>query len=430
MAYLVYNVLITLVFLVALPFLPLLFLRGERFSAGLGQRLGWYSTALKISSKGPRPLWIHAASVGEVRSVRALSEQLRRRFPDRAILVSTFTHTGNLTARQNPAVDRVFYLPLDLWWTVRRALAIFDPAVLIFVETEIWPNLLRQARRKGVPTLLLSGRVSENGFKNYSRFAWFFKEVFQLLIACGMQSEIDRQRIIRLGAAPSRVSISGNLKQAAGLNAGRALAGDTDQQKPAGRMIWVVGSSHRGEEEIVCAAFKSLKQRFPELQMVLAPRHPQRFPEVEKLLVAGGVSFEKKSRIHDKRDFRQDILLLDTLGELERFYAEADLAFVGGSLVHAGGHNLLEPARFRKPVFFGPYTSNVSSLAAKLKRNGGGFEVRGAEDLVRDITALLADPQKCRVAGEKAYEVAAADNTIIEKSLNIVATYLTAPVAT
>jgi 3-deoxy-D-manno-octulosonic-acid transferase len=243
-----------------------------------------------------------------------------------------------------------------------------------------------------------------------------------------MQSEIDRQRIIRLGAAPSRVSISGNLKQAAGLNAGRELAGDTDEPKPAGRMIWVVGSSHPGEEEIVCAAFKSLKQRFPELQMVLAPRHPQRFAEVEKLLVASGVWFEKQSCIQDKRDFRQDILLLDTLGDLERFYAKADLAFVGGSLAHAGGHNLLEPARFRKPVFFGPYTSNVSSLAEKLKRNGGGFEVRGAEDLVRDITALLADPQKCRVAGEKAYEVAAADHTVVEKSLNIVATYLAAPV--
>jgi 3-deoxy-D-manno-octulosonic-acid transferase len=424
MAYLVYNVLITLAFLITLPFTPLLLLRGERFWAGLGQRLGQYPTNL-ISSKTPRPLWIHAASVGEVRSVRALSEQLKRRFPERAIVLSTLTHTGNLIARQNPAIDKVFYLPLDLWWAARRALAIFDPAVLIFVETEIWPNLLRQAHHKGVPTILLSGRVSEKSFRNYSRFDWFFRRVFRLLIACGMQSEVDRQRIISLGTAPNRVSISGNLKQTAVSNDDR----DPNKQKPTGSSIWVVGSSHRGEEEIVCAAFKLLKQRFWELRMVLAPRHPQRFPEVEKLLAASGLSFEKKSRMEDKWDFLQDILFLDTLGDLESFYAEADFAFVGGSLVDAGGHNLLEPARCGKPVFFGPYTSNVSLLAKKLRQNGGGFEVRNAEDLVREMTALLIDPQKRRLASDKAYEAAAGDNTVINKSLKIVATYLTAPVS-
>ena len=430
MAYLVYNLLITTAFLIALPALPLLLLGGERLRAGLGQRLGRYSTNGAILSTAPRPLWIHAASVGEVRSVRALSAQLRRRFPDRAIILSTLTHTGNLTARQNPAIDRVIYLPLDLCWTVRRALAVFDPAVLIFIETEIWPNLLRQAYRKGVPTILLSGRVSEKGFNSYSRLAWFFKGVFRLLRACGMQSELDRQRIIRLGAAPDRVSISGSLKHAAGLNDDMAAEDDLREQRPTGSCVWVVGSSHRGEEEIVCAAFRTLKQRFPHLRMVLAPRHPQRFAEVEKLLIASGVSFEKKSRIGNDREFRHDILFLDTLGDLERFYAEADVAFVGGSLVDAGGHNLLEPARLRKPVIFGPYTSNVSSLARKLKQSGGGFEVRGADDLVREITGLLTDPQTRRLAGEKAYEVAGSDSAVIDQSLNIVATYLTAPALT
>ena len=429
MGYLIYNVFITLSFLVALPVLPLLVLGGERFRAGFGQRLGWYSIDSAVLSKAQRPLWIHAASVGEVRSVRALSEQLRRRFPDRAIILSTLTHTGNLTARQNPAIDRVIYLPLDLWWTVRRALAVFDPAVLIFIETEIWPNLLRQAHRKGLPTILLSGRVSEKGYNNYCRFGWFFKKVFRLLRACGMQSEIDRQRIIRLGAAPSRVSITGNLKDAAVVNDGTARD-DICEQRPASSWIWVVGSSHRGEEEIVCAAFKTLKRQFPRLRMILAPRHPQRFAEVEKLLATSGVSFEKKSSIGPKREFQHDVLFLDTIGDLERFYADADLAFVGGSLVAAGGHNLLEPARLRKPVLFGPYTSNVELLARKLKQNGGGFEVRDAEDLVREITGLLSDPQKRRLAGDKAYEVAVIDDTVIDQSLNIVASYLPASAAT
>lgn len=244
-----------------------------------------------------------------------------------------------------------------------------------------------------------------------------------------MQSEIDRQRIIRLGAAPSRVSITGNLKDAAVLHDGTARD-DSCEQRPTGSWIWVVGSSHRGEEEIVCAAFKTLKQQFPRLRMILAPRHPQRFVEVEKLLATSGVSYEKKSSIGIKREFQQDVLFLDTIGDLERFYADADLAFVGGSLVDAGGHNLLEPARLRKPVLFGPYTSNVELLARRLKQNGGGFEVQGAEDLVREITGLLSNSQKRRLAGDKAYEVAVINDTVIDQSLNIVASYLAASAAT
>jgi 3-deoxy-D-manno-octulosonic-acid transferase len=151
---------------------------------------------------------------------------------------------------------------------------------------------------------------------------------------------------------------------------------------------------------------------------------------VEKLLATSGISFEKKSSIGTKREFQHDVLFLDTIGDLERFYADADLAFVGGSLVDAGGHNLLEPARLRKPVLFGPYTSNMELLARKLKQNGGGFEVRGVEDLVREIIGLLSDPQKRRLAGDKAYEVAVIDDTVIDQSLNIVASYLPASAAT
>ena len=245
-----------------------------------------------------------------------------------------------------------------------------------------------------------------------------------------MQSEIDRQRIVRLGAAPNRVSVTGSLKHAAVLSDGTGAGDHVSEQRFAGSWIWVVGSSHRGEEEIVCAAFKTLKQQFPGLRMILAPRHPQRFAEVEKLLVAGGVSFEKKSSIGTGHEFQHDVLFLDTIGDLERFYADADFAFVGGSLVDAGGHNLLEPARLGKPVLFGPYTSSVTLLAHNLKQNGGGFEVGSAEDLVREIAGLLSDPQKRRLAGEKAYEVAATNNTVIDQSLNIVANYLPASAAT
>ncbi len=428
MAYFIYNAVITTAFTAALPFLPLFFWKGQRFWAGFGQRLGFYPTDLQLAAaKSFRPIWIHAASVGEVRSAQVLTQKLKQLFPQRAIVLSAFTHTGNLTARQNPCVDRVLYLPLDLCWTARRALGAFEPAVLVFLETEVWPNLLREANRKGIPTILLSGRLSEKGFRSYSRFIWFFRQVFRFFSACGMQSEIDRQRIIRLGVAPQRVFITGNLKQAAILPDAERLASARESGRVAGDYLWVVGSSHRGEEEIALTVFKRLRNKFPGLRMVLAPRHPQRFAEVERILVAGAVSFQKRSETDGNRPCDYDVMFLDTIGDLENFYSEADVAFVGGSLIDAGGHNLLEPARFAKPVLFGPYTSNVASLARSLRENGGGFEVRDADDLATRMTMLLSDGQIRKNAGEKAYEIASADSSVIENSLKLIATYLAAP---
>lgn len=426
MAYLAYNVIVTLGFITMLPFLPLLLVSGPRFRAGLAQRFGFYPAALRAASSGvSRPIWIHAASVGEVMSVRPLTAALKQRFPQRKILLSTFTQTGHLMARQNPNADGVFYVPLDLPWSVRRALAAFDPGVLIIVETEIWPNLLCQAHERGVPAILLSGRVSEEGFRSYFRLAWFFRQVFRRLAACGMQSELDRERIIRLGVAPNKVSIIGSLKQAAPSSA------DGDSVRPEGGrgdgFLWVVGSSHRGEEGIVLDAYMRLKETFSHLRMVLAPRHPQRFAEVERLLVDRGISFVKKSQLDGHGNFGQDVMLLDTIGDLVSFYAEADVAFVGGTLVDAGGHNLLEPARLGKPVLFGPYTSNTDASAQALKRTGGGIEVLGADDLVREIGGLLSEPRKYRAASERAYEVAAPDSGVLQRSVDVVAGYLAAP---
>lgn len=324
--------------------------------------------------------------------------------------------------------DAVLFLPLDQLWVVRRTLRRLDPAILIVLETEMWPNLLRQACARGIPTLLLSGRLSIRSYKKYSLFRVFFRQVVGSFSALGMQSEEDARRIISLGADVDRVSVVGNIKRA--LSIGHQLRkGNAGSEKLENRWsretpLLVVGSSHRGEEEILIGVYLSLKERFARLQMVLAPRHPERFAEVEKLLQARGLDYQKKSRANGQLDFVKDILLLDTLGDLQDFYALGDVAFVGGSLIDAGGHNLLEPARFGKPVLFGPFTSNFAALASEMKQRGAGIQVAGADELTRELTGLLGDPEKCRTVGKEAYRVAADDCGVMERNLALAQRYL------
>ena len=428
MLYAVYNFFSTLLFIAGLPFLPFVLLLGKRFRSGLAQRFGWYSRdALSVVS-GSRPIWIHAASVGEVKAAVELTRELKEKHPEKKVIISTFTDTGNALARQSMAADAVLFLPLDQLWMVRRTLRRLDPAMLIVLETEMWPNLLRQACARGIPTLLLSGRLSIRSYKKYFLFRVFFRQVVGSFSALGMQSEEDARRIISLGADVGRVSVVGNIKRALSIrhqlrnrNAGsEKLENRRSRETP----LLVVGSSHRGEEEILIGVYLSLKERFARLQMVLAPRHPERFAEVEKLLQARGLDYQKKSHANGQLDFVKDILLLDTLGDLEDFYALGDVAFVGGSLIDAGGHNLLEPARFGKPVLFGPFTSNFAALALEMKQRGAGIQVAGADELTRELTGLLGDPERCRTVGKEAYRVAADDCGVMERNLALAQRYL------
>lgn len=424
MTYWAYNVALTVTFVLGLPFLPLMFLFGERFWAGLWQRFGHYSGELQKRLSGSRPVWVHAASVGEVRSAVALTQEVKRRFPDRKLLLSTFTLTGKRTAEESAAADAVIFLPLDHPWIVRKAFATFKPSALILLETEIWPNLIREAHKKGIPTLLLSGRLSVRAFKKYSLLASFFRRVLQCFTAMGMQSEADVERMVSLGADRQTVSMTGSLKRVTVGGIGHKRPATSNGSAGKDPPLLVVGSSHRGEEEILLNVFVALKNKFPNLQMVLAPRHPQRFSEVEKLLQNSSVGFEKKSQINGRFNFDKDVLLLDTMGDLPNFYAIGDIAFVGGSLVDSGGHNLLEPARFHKPVLFGPHMTNFSSLAAEMKEKGGGIQVDGAEDLIRVISDLVIDAGKRRAMGETAFQIAADDHGVLKRSFALIARYL------
>jgi len=430
MGYWLYNSLLTLLFILALSVLPLSFFFPKRFRDGFSQRIGFYPREVLDSMRGTRPIWIHAVSVGEVLSARYLAGQLKERFPERKILLSTFTSTGSKIARQAvTAGDVVIFFPFDHPWIVRRALTLFDPSLVIFLETEIWPNFLRIAHRRGIPTLLLSGRLSPRAYRHYSLLRLFFSKVVQQFTAVGMQSEDDAGRMAALGIVPHKIRITGNLKYAPwgedGLHKQGGGEADLTLGDKGGRRVLVAGSTHRGEEEILLDAFLSLKSRFPDLLMVLAPRHPQRFYEVERLLRKRRLRYEKKSQLNGRQAALTDVIFLDTLGDLLDFYAVADVAFVGGSLVDAGGHNLMEPARFRKPILFGPYMTNFADIAKEIKRRGGGIEVRGREDLIREITGLLNDRARCEKIGGVAYGVLGGDRGVVDRSIGLVSRYLT-----
>lgn len=391
---------------------------------GLRERFGFYDPTVTKALAKARPVWIHAASVGEILAVARLVEEIRTRFPARQILLSAFTQTGYETARRVADGGTVIFFPLDHPWIVKRALSTIDPSVIIFLETEIWPNVLRLARRRGTPTLLLSGRLSERSVRRYSFLASFFREVLGNFSALGMQGEEDANRAKRLGADPARVTVTGNLKTKASVEASRLAPAADFNQKTASRPVLVAGSSHRGEEEVLLEAFRRLKQRFPDFQLILAPRHPQRFPEIEKLLRASGLRFEKMTQRNGTRSLREDVFFLDTLGDLQEFYSIGDIAFVGGSLVDAGGHNLLEPARVGRPILFGPHMGNFAALADEMKQKGGGIEVQGVEDLVRAITDLLNDSDKRLAMGKMAYQIATQDSRVGERTFALLSRYL------
>jgi len=418
--YVLYNFLLIVVFTLAAPFVPLVWFLGPRYRDGLVQRFACYGKSLTSGLRNP--IWIHAASVGEVRAAAALVRALKAEAPERSVVISTFTATGNRVARQAGVGDKVIFFPLDFSWVARRAVKRIGPSLLLFLETEIWPNLVREAYRRGIPTIMLSGRLSDKALSRYELARPFFRHVLAQYTALGMQSREDAARMLKLGAPEKKVSVVGNLKFAVdGVVSGRE---NVVRSTVPDRQVLVAGSTHRGEELALLRALQLARDGIPKLMMVLAPRHPERFSEVEKLLRESSFSFERKTTLQPDQYFQKDVLLLDTVGELTEFFNAADLAFVGGSLVDAGGHNILEPARCRKPVLFGPYMENFRTIAEGMKRNGGAIEVHGAEDLAHVLTKLLADPEACRRIGQSAADFAADHQDALTKNLSLATRYL------
>ncbi|MBI2359589.1 MAG: 3-deoxy-D-manno-octulosonic acid transferase, partial [Deltaproteobacteria bacterium] len=275
MMYWLYNTLVTAFLILSLPFLPLFFLFfGARFRQGFWQRLGLYRREVRDLLVGSRPIWLHAVSVGEVLCAARLARELKQRFPQRKILISTFTVTGREIARQAGVADAIVFFPLDHPWIVGRALNLFDPSLLIFLETEIWPNFLRRAHQKGIPTLLVSGRISPRAFRQYAALRIFFATVVRRFTAVGMQSAEDARRMVWLGVDPEKTLVTGSLKHISwhrdGADPARAGAALAQLGNGEARQVLVAGSTHPGEEDILLEVFSDLKSRFPSLMLILA----------------------------------------------------------------------------------------------------------------------------------------------------------------
>lgn len=398
-----YNILLWLVF----PFIITYHLyrslsRGRK--PAFAERFGFAPGDLAVPG-GERPILVHAVSVGETIAVKPLLKGLKERFPGRRIVLSNTTETGRSVARNLPEADLCVYFPFDYRFAAREFLGRIRPALILVVETEIWPNFLGTAREMGIPVVMVNGRISDRSFGRYLRLSWFFSRVLGDFARFCMQSGEDARRIVAIGAPADRVEVAGNLKYdipVAPLSPEEMAEMRSRFRIPPDIPLFTAGSTHQGEEEAVLAAYLRQIAAGNELFMVLAPRHPERAPQVAECLRRERVSFTLRSQLADRSGpFRPgEVLLVDTVGELMRFYAISDMVFVGGSLAPTGGHNILEPASLRVPVLFGPHMSNFRESAALILQHGGGLQVRDGEELAAALGTLLKDGERRRAMGE------------------------------
>jgi len=389
----------------------------------LRQRFGYGPVP---AAPGPRA-WLHAVSVGETIAAAPLVDGLRRLCPELPLVVSTVTATGaRVVAERFAGVATHRYFPLDFPAAVRRSVRAIDPAFFICMETELWPNVLRELGRRGVPTMIANGRLSDRSFERYRLLRPVMRRVLADVRIFAMRSDEDARRVIALGAAPERVIVTGNLKNDAAADPPgaadlwRRLLG----LRP-GQRVWIAGSTHKGEEDAVLAAHATGQSVHPDLVLVLAPRHPERVEEVLALVLARGWRAVRRSTLPAAaRSARPPVIVLDTVGELAQMYTIADAVFVGGSLVPRGGHNVLEPALRRKPVLVGPHTDNFREAVALLVDAGAGVVVTDAASMAAELKALLSDPVIAAKRGEAGAEAVAARHGAVAATLELVERYL------
>jgi 3-deoxy-D-manno-octulosonic-acid transferase len=425
-----YNVLWLLAFPGVLGYLVLRSLLSGKYRHNLSPRLGFgLKDRLKTVNQGV--IWVHALSVGEVLSAVSLLYNLRDQFPEYELLFTTTSETGQQVAREKLAGlnCRFSYLPLDLWWIVRRTVKTIGASLFVLVETDLWPNLLWCLAREGTPVVLVNGRVSDRSFPRYHLGRRFISEVFNHIDVLCMQSEEDGRRMKKLGVEASKVNVTGNMKFDQSL--AESVRSERDQLirelgwvPPA--VTWIAGSTHPGEEDIILEVYTRMREDFPNLGLILAPRSHQRFGEIFSLVKKRGWQTALRSQLpgENNRGVQLDVLVLDTMGELSRFYSLGNFAFIGGSLVDFGGHNPLEAAQRGLPVVFGPHMENFKEVCTILTESGGGFQISTEAELFELIKGWLVAPAKCREQGQKAQWALEAHRGAVARNLEIILSLL------
>jgi len=422
--HILYSVVLALGFVLGLPWFLWKGRASGKYLRTFRERMGRLPVYLNLD--GDRSIWIHAVSVGEVLAARPLVPALRERFPGHRLFLSTTTLTGNEVAKKSVrGLDGLFFAPFDFPHAVRRALEVVNPSLLLLVETELWPNLIHEASRRGTRVALVNGRISPRSFPRYRRMRRLLASVLSEIDLFLMQGEPHAERIRAMAAPPERVKVTGNLKFDA-VEAGRAperLARLIHGGGPP-RPLWVAGSTVGGEEELVLKAFHRVRERVPQARLLLAPRHPERFSLVPRLIEQAGFRCLRRSALDPAAWSDGEVLLLDTLGELAQLYSLASVVFVGGSLVPSGGHNILEPAVAGKPVLVGPHMENFQEIADTFRAESAMVQVASADELGREVSSLMLDEPRRRGLGERARDLIGRNRGAVRRTTDALAPLL------
>jgi 3-deoxy-D-manno-octulosonic-acid transferase len=419
--FILYDLIFLLISLVYLPF----YLWKGKFHRDFSARLGRLPKDLQID----RPIWVHAVSVGEMMAVKGLLEELKKKFPEKKMVISTVTATGNQVAADvSGEGDFVTYLPLDFSFIVKKVINRIRPAVFIIVETELWPNLLRRLYQNQIPVIVVNGRISDRSFKGYSLVKPLLRTLLNKMALFCVQTETDRQRLSVLGVTPEKIIVTGNmkfdLKQRQPLDQKHA---DFKLRLSREGRLFVAASTHPGEEEIIFKIYRELLPEFGDLKFLVAPRHPERSAGITALAQNFGftalrISMLEKTPLSTLK--QAGVFILDTIGELNDFYALAEVVFVGGSLVKKGGHNILEPASLSKPVLFGPQMYNFRDIARLFVDRGAALMVKDARDLKQKLRQLLASRQERETLGKAARRLLEENRGATLKNAEIISGYL------
>ncbi len=416
MLYLIYTIIYIFVLVFILPF--------EYFKRQRDNRRSWIRERIgmspnPVSSKEPC-LWFHAVSVGEVVSAVAFIQMIKSAYPDFRIIVSTVTDTGRKVAYERLAnIARIVYIPFDIPLFIRNALSHYNPFLFIIMETELWPNIINQLKKAGIPIILINGRISERSFNGYQKIGFFIKDILQKIDKFSMQNELYAQRIIKLGALPEKTFAAGNFKFDA-----RPPGAIPEWMKSLQGKIIIAGSTHYPEESIVLNSYIKLIEKFPSLTLILAPRHPERFKEVEDLVKKKGLRYIKRSDLLAQMSFEHAsvVVILDVIGELASVYGGCDIAIIGGSFIKHGGQNPLEPAYWSKGIVCGPSMENFPFIEEFYTKKAA---LKADRETLHDcLYKLMESPEEILLMGKRARDIYDNNSGAMARTFNIVKGYL------
>ncbi|MDP3980334.1 MAG: glycosyltransferase N-terminal domain-containing protein [Chlamydiota bacterium] len=418
-----YQIFFAMGFTLLSPLFLYAFVRRHKWKRGLKQRFGIYPHSYAPKDPKQKTIWFHAASVGEVGTITDLVRVLKKEQPLYKIIITTLTSTGqDLVRKKLPDEKNIYYYPFDFTFSVERAISMFEPDFFILVEAEIWPQLLYRLQSRAIPTAMVNVRMSKRSFRRYYFFRFFIRLFIEKMAFITVPSQEIADQMILLGARKDGVHITGNLKydkpyfrvpeegQLEKLRSGVGF--------DRNHMILLCGSTHPGEEEILIRVYGALKNQFPMMRLIIAPRHPKRSIQISAILNKSNISYEMRSML--KANTVKDVLILDTLGELEGLYAIADIVFIGKSLTKKGGQNMMEPARYAKPILFGPHMENFREMSSVFLKENAAIEVQDEKDLRDVVKNLMASKAKRASLGEKAQQIWMQHSGAFDKHISII----------